>query len=97
MGIASEHPMVGRDLVRFPDQPGRAVMQFNDYYAWMDENYKVTVLRPEQKPLAGVYSRETGSTEYLEDAPEDMAVRKSLAHALLPLELYRERTYGLPD
>ncbi|PFG54428.1 phosphoglycerol transferase MdoB-like AlkP superfamily enzyme [Marinobacter sp. LV10R520-4] len=97
MGITSEHPMVGRDLVRFPDQPGRAMMQFNDYYAWMDENYKVTVLRPDQKPLAGAYSRETGSTEYLEDVPEDMAVRKALAHALLPLELYRERAYGLPD
>ncbi|SOB75481.1 Phosphoglycerol transferase MdoB [Marinobacter sp. LV10R510-11A] len=97
MGIASEHPMVGRDLVIFPDEPGRAIMQFNDYYAWMDDRYNVTVLRPDQEPLAGVYSRETGSTQYLAEAPEAFTVRKALAHALLPLKLYRDQTYGLPD
>jgi phosphoglycerol transferase MdoB-like AlkP superfamily enzyme len=97
MGITSEHPMVGRDLVRFPHQPGRAVMQFNDYYAWMDDRYNVTVLRPDQKPLAGIYSREAESTQYLDDAPKEIAVRKALAHALLPLELYQKRAYGLPD
>ncbi|MDN6320891.1 MAG: LTA synthase family protein [Marinobacter sp.] len=97
MGIAGEHPMVGRDLARFPDAPGRAIMQFNDYYAWMDDRYNVTVLRPDQQPLAGVYSRETESTEYLADAPEETAIRRALAHALLPLELYREQAYGLPD
>jgi phosphoglycerol transferase MdoB-like AlkP superfamily enzyme len=95
MGIASEHPMVGRDLVRFPDQPGRAVMQFNDYYAWMDDKYRVTILRPDQKPLAGLYSPETGSTEYLKETPEAVAIRKALAHALLPLELYQKKAYGL--
>ena len=97
MGIASEHPMVGRDLVRFPDAPGRAIMQFNDYYAWMDNDLNVTVLRPDQEPLAGLYSRQAGSTQYLPDAPEETAIRKALAHALLPLKLYREQAYGLPD
>jgi phosphoglycerol transferase MdoB-like AlkP superfamily enzyme len=97
MGISSEHPMVGRDLVRFPDEPGRAIMQFNDYYAWMDDRYNVTVLRPDQEPLTGVYSREAGSTQYLADAPEETARRKALAHALLPLKLYRDQAYGLPD
>ncbi len=97
MGIASEHPMVGRDLVRFPDEPGRAIMQFNDYYAWMDDRYSVTVLRPDQVPLAGIYSRETGSTQYLADAPEETTISQALAHALLPLTLYREQAYGLPD
>jgi len=57
----------------------------------------VKVLRPDQKPLAGIYSREAGSTQYLEDAPEEIAVRKALAHALLPLELYQKKAYGLPD
>lgn len=97
MGITSEHPMVGRDLVRFMNKPGRAVMQFNDYYAWMDEGYNVTVLRPDQEPLAGIYSREKGDTQYLEDAPDETSIRKALAHALLPLKLYRKRAYGLPD
>ncbi|MCK0164193.1 LTA synthase family protein [Marinobacter sp. S6332] len=97
MGIASENPMVGRDLVRFPDAPGRAIMQFNDYYAWMDSDYNVTVLRPEQEPLAGIYSPQVGRTQYLAGAPEDAATKKALAHALLPLKLYREQAYGLPD
>lgn len=96
MGIAGEHPLVGRDLAAFPDAPGRAVMQFNDYYAWMDENFNVTVLRPDQPPLAGTYSRESGETRYLDKAPEDRLVRKALAHALLPLKLYSQRSYDLP-
>ncbi|WP_247064855.1 LTA synthase family protein [Marinobacter sp. S0848L] len=97
MGITSEHPMVGRDLVRFPNAPGRAIMQFNDYYAWMDSDLNVTVLRPDQEPLAGVYSPQTRSTRYLSGAPEEAATRKALAHALLPLKLYREQAYGLSD
>jgi len=97
MGIASEHPMIGRDLARFPDEPGRAIMQFFDYYAWMDNRFNVTVLRPDKKPLAGIYSRESGSTRYLADEPEKPVVRRTLAHALLPLKLYREQAYGLPE
>ncbi|MDO6825041.1 LTA synthase family protein [Marinobacter sp. 1_MG-2023] len=93
MGIASDHPMIGRDLLSFPEEPGRAIMQFNDYYAWMDDRFNVTVLRPGQEALAGVYSREKGSTEYLEDSPEKAATEKALAHALLPLMLYREQAY----
>ncbi|WP_304100664.1 LTA synthase family protein [Marinobacter antarcticus] len=97
MGISSENPMVGRDLVRFPDAPGRAIMQFHDDYAWMDGDYNVTILRPDKKPLAGVYSPDTGSTRYLESAPDSAAIKKALAHALLPLKLYRERAYGLSE
>lgn len=96
MGIAGELPMVGRDLAAYPDAPGRAMMQFNDYYAWMDGDFNVTVLRPDQPPLAGVYSREDGKTRYLEQAPKENRVRQALAHALLPLKLYRNRSYRLP-
>jgi phosphoglycerol transferase MdoB-like AlkP superfamily enzyme len=97
MGIASENPLVGRDLARFPEAPGRAMMQFNDSYAWMDSEFNVTVLRPEQVPMAGKYSPITGSTRYLTEPPADTAVKKALAHALLPLKLYRDQAYGLPD
>ncbi len=97
MGIASENPLVGRDLARFPEAPGRAMMQFNDSYAWMDSEFNVTVLRPEQAPMAGKYSPNTGSTRYLTEPPADTAVKKALAHALLPLKLYRDQAYGLPD
>lgn len=96
MGIAGEHPMIGRDLTRDAEGPGRAMMQFNDYYAWMDEDFKVTVLRPNQQPLYGAYDPALGRTTY-DDAPAPQAsARKALAHALLPLWLYREQRYGLP-
>lgn len=97
MGISSEHPMVGRDITRFPDAAGRAIMQFNDYYAWLDSDLNVVILRPDQAPLAGIYSTETGRTKYLAEKPDERAIKKALAHALLPLKLYRERAYGLPD
>ena len=31
--------------MRFRDEPSRAIMQFNDYYAWMDDSYNVTEYR----------------------------------------------------
>ncbi len=96
MGIASEHPLVGRDLAAFPDEPGRAMMQFNDYYAWMDQDFNVTVLRPDQRPLAGVYSNQSEQTTYVDLEPPASLVDKALAHALLPLRLYSNRSYGLP-
>lgn len=95
MGIASEHPLVGRDIATYPDDPGRAIMQFNDYYAWMDNRFNVTVLRPEQAPLAGLYSPDTGKTQYLKQAPNPSQVKNATAHALLPLKLYSDRSYSM--
>ncbi len=96
MGIQSEHPMIGRDLALDAEQPGRAMMQFNDYYAWMEGDFGVTVLRQDQPPLSGAYEPETGVTTYSEMPPARASVRKALAHALLPLWLYREQKYGIP-
>lgn len=94
MGVDSEHPMIGRDLSRDSEAPGRAMMQFNDYYAWMDGGFGVTVLRQHNSPLKGDYDPVRGLTTYTETAPEPDKVREALAHALLPLWLYRERKYG---
>ena len=57
---------------------------------------KAVTLRPDQAPLAGIYSTENGRTKYLATTPDAAAVKKALAHALLPLTLYREQLYGLP-
>jgi len=72
------------------------MMQFNDYYAWMDQDFNVTVLRPDQRPLAGVYSNQSEQTTYVDLEPPASLVDKALAHALLPLRLYSNRSYGLP-
>src|SRR5690606_20077117 len=46
MGIDAEHPMLGRDLSAEPEGlPGRAMMQYEQNYAWM-EGGNAVVLRP---------------------------------------------------
>jgi hypothetical protein len=94
MGIDSVHPMIGRDLTRNTNAPGRAMMQFSDYYAWMDGDFGVTVLRQDKKPLRGIYNPETGSTEYLKTPVDETKAKNVLAHALLPLWLYRDKKYA---
>lgn len=98
LGISAVHPMPGRDLTREPEGlPGRAMMQYNENYAWM-EGDQVVVLRPDKAPT---HARYDISRKHLEAAPppEEAAVRekRALAHSLLPAWLYREQRYRLPD
>ncbi|THF63040.1 LTA synthase family protein [Pseudothauera nasutitermitis] len=99
MGIRTEHPMIGRDLsAEAADVPGRAMMQYEQNYAWM-EGDRVVVLRPDQPPLFGRYER-SGKRLVTGDAPPpdgEAFARRALAHSLLPAWLYRERLYRLPD
>jgi phosphoglycerol transferase MdoB-like AlkP superfamily enzyme len=94
MGIDSVHPMIGRDLTRQTDAPGRAMMQFDSYYAWMDGDFGVTVLRQDKQPLRGIYNPATGTTKYLEAPVDPTEAKNVLAHALLPLWLYRNKKYA---
>jgi phosphoglycerol transferase MdoB-like AlkP superfamily enzyme len=42
LGISAVHPMPGRDLTQEPEGlPGRAMMQYNENYAWMEGNQVV--------------------------------------------------------
>ena len=98
MGIAAEHPMIGRDLTRAAaDEPGRAMMQYEQNYAWM-EGERVVVLRPDQAPAHGRYDPQRKRLEN-GAAPDDgdELARRALAHALLPAWLYREQRYRLPE
>lgn len=98
MGVDTRHPMIGRDLTREPaDLPGRAMMQYEQHYAWM-EGRQVVVLRPQKSPEHGVYDPERKRLQP-GPAPADAATmeRTALAHALLPAWLYREKRYRLPD
>ncbi|WP_322003485.1 LTA synthase family protein [Marinobacter alexandrii] len=97
MGLETDHPMIGRDITRDPDAPGRAMMQFNDYYAWMGSDHRVTVLRPDRAPLDGLYNPVSGKTDYLNTPPSDARFQRALAFAQLPLWLYREQKYDLPQ
>ncbi|WP_111493911.1 LTA synthase family protein [Marinobacter bohaiensis] len=97
IGLDSTHPMIGRDLTRNTDVPGRAMMQFYDYFAWMDSDHNVTILRPDQAPLAGHYDPASGETRYTDAPPAPADVTRARAHAQLPLWLYRQQKYGLPE
>jgi phosphoglycerol transferase MdoB-like AlkP superfamily enzyme len=94
LGVSSEHPMIGRDLARDSDTPGRALIQFDNYFAWL-EGSSATILRPGQAPLAGQYDAATGVLT-TGGAPDAQLVDKAMSHVVLPSLLYREQRYKLP-
>jgi len=96
MGVASEHPMIGRDLVRDSITPGRALLQFNDYFAYL-EGRTATILRPEGSPLLGKYDAATGQVDTDNGGtPTPAQVNRAMAHVMLPALLYQEGAYRLP-
>lgn len=94
MGVSSEHPMIGRDFVKDGESPGRALMQFDNYFAWL-EGSKVTLLRPNQAPLLGHYDAAKGELVLSKEKPDAGDVEKAMAHVMLPSLLYREQRYKL--
>jgi phosphoglycerol transferase MdoB-like AlkP superfamily enzyme len=94
IGVSSEHPMIGRDLARDSETPGRALIQFDNYFAWL-EGPSATILRPNQSPLRGDYDYATGVMTPSATPPEPQLVDKAMSHVLLPSILYREQRYKL--
>jgi len=92
MGVSSSHPMIGRDLAMDGTSPGRALIQFNDYFAYL-EGTTATVLRPDQAPLLAGYDAASGVFTPATASPTDAQVGNALAHVMLPSILYRERRY----
>ncbi|WP_229491467.1 LTA synthase family protein [Massilia sp. HP4] len=96
LGVSSTHPMIGRDLVKDATTPGRALIQFNDYFAYL-EGSDATVLRPGQAPLAARYDAASGAFDPGSGAPGQDKVDRAMAHVMLPSLLYREQRYRAPD
>lgn len=94
MGVSGEHPMLGRDFVKYKDQPGRAIMQFEDYFALMEEN-KLTILKPDANAVAAEYDRSLKKVHLLSTSVSEEDKQRAIAHALLPSILYREQKYHL--
>jgi len=89
MGVSGEHPMVGFDLTRLPeDFPGRAIMQYGQNQAYM-KGSNVVVLQPHLEARQFHYVRGV-----LKPVGTDPALeRAALAHALLPSWLYKKQLY----
>ncbi|WP_078031877.1 LTA synthase family protein [Massilia sp. KIM] len=96
MGVNSEHPMIGRDLARDAETPGRALIQFNNYFAWLDQDKMATILRPGQPALLGRYDPASGNVDVHAGTPSAQQVENAMAHVMLPSLLYREQRYRLP-
>ena len=99
MGIEADTPMLGRDLSReAADAPGRAMMQYEQHYGWM-EGQRLVILRPEKEPAHAIYDPAAKRLALATEPPADAAEleRRALAHVLLPSWLYREQRYRLPD
>ena len=97
MGINAQHPMVGRDLSAEPeDLAGRAMMQYQENYAWMEGNQTV-VLRANKEPTYATYDKANKKLS-LSEKPSDAEAmqQRALSHVLLPSVLYREQQYHLP-
>ena len=93
LGIETEHPMIGRDLLALPaDDPGRAVLQFNDIHGLLVGD------RLAVHPGGGTprcFRLDGWRLVPIEDDPE--LLRDGLAHALLPSLLYEKQLYRLPE
>lgn len=91
MGISTCHPMVGRDFAKDSASPGRAYLQFDDYFALM-EPQQITILKPDQNAVAAKYDEIKKILTVSGDA-SDKDRKRALAHVQLPSYLYRERRY----
>jgi phosphoglycerol transferase MdoB-like AlkP superfamily enzyme len=101
MGIQAQHPMTGRDLSKEnPDAEGRAMMQYNDNFAWMEEHAnqkQVVVLRPGKAPAHAAYDAKVKKLKEVQAPAEaNLLEQRALANSLLPDLLYKEQRYRLP-
>jgi phosphoglycerol transferase MdoB-like AlkP superfamily enzyme len=91
LGIATEHPMVGRDLFGVdPSDPGCAVLQYYDAHGLLVGD-RIAIHAGSSPARCFRYAGERLVAEPLE--PE--FVRDGLAYALLPGLLYEQRRYRL--
>jgi phosphoglycerol transferase MdoB-like AlkP superfamily enzyme len=97
IGLSGDHPGIGRDLTlpEYAAGAGRAMMQFNDLQAYM-ENDRIVVLRPDLEPTTfGVNS--AGATVWIPEGDSELE-RKALAHARWgPMTIRNKAYYNYPD
>lgn len=94
MGISSCHTMTGRDLMLDKTSPGRALLQFENYFALMQQGTTqkpLVILKPDGSSVAGVY--QPGSKQLVLSS-QDVSLdeqQQALALVQLPSYLYREQ------
>ncbi|MAD73669.1 MAG: sulfatase [Rheinheimera sp.] len=94
MGINAQTPLIGRDFSHDDISPGRALMQFDQYFALMEQQ-QLTILRPQQNAVSGVYDPVGKKLTLSDQAPSATQTKRALAQVLLPSYLYRQQQYHL--
>ncbi len=102
MGIEAQHPMTGRDLSSIPpDSPGRAMMQYNANFGWMEQTAlgnQVVVLRSGKAAAHALYDAKSKQLKEIAAPTNAKALEdRALANVLLPDLLYNEQRYRLPQ
>lgn len=94
MGLNSEHPMPGHDLLQLPDAfPGRAIMQYGSTHAYMRGDQ--VVVHAEDKP-AQLFNYKSGTLIPARQEDQEL-VKDALATALWPSLAYRNQQYTLGE
>jgi len=94
INVDASHPAIGIDLTRedINQIPGRAIMQFGNTQAYMEEN-RVIIFQRERDPLQFNYFGE----KLTESEVDPILERRALAYSLWPLRTYKEKSYRLPS
>lgn len=92
MGVNSCHPMTGRDITLDPSQPGRALIQFDNYFALM-QDHGLTILKPDGSAVGAQFDSKTKVLTTDSLAVTETAYQQALAEVQLPSYLYREKKY----
>ena len=91
IGLDSDHPMIGRDLLAMaPGVPGHAFMQYDATNAYRVGD-RVVVHQPFSPPQQFRYRK----GRLVPAALDPELARDALAHVVLPELLYREQRYHL--
>lgn len=96
MGIDSSTPLLGRDFTVDATSPGRALMQFDQYFALMEQQ-QVTILRPGQSAVSAQFDHQQKQLHLLSEPVAPEQEKRALAQVLLPSYLYRNQLYRLPQ
>ncbi|EIW89510.1 sulfatase [Alishewanella agri BL06] len=99
IGISAQTPLLGRDFSRDAESPGRALLQFDQYFALLEQQSAneaaVTILKPDGSSVAARYLLDDKQLVLTDAAAKPAAQRRALAQVLLPSWLYREQRYRL--
>ena len=89
MGLTSNHPMIGHDLLNLPESfAGRALMQYDNNHAYM-LGKEVVIHMPDKPAKQFIYD----DNQLLETVKNESLTEIAQAHALWPMFAYREKKY----